>query len=124
MNVFLWILAGLLAVVMLASGVQKLIRSKADLAASGQGWVDDFPEGAVKAIGAVEVLAAIGLIAPALFDIAPVLVPLAASGVVLVMVGAVITHARRREWTNIIVNVVLLAIALTIAVLRFGPQSF
>jgi hypothetical protein len=123
MDVFLWITAGLLAVVLLAAAVPKLTKSKADLAASGQGWVEDYPGGAVKAIGALEVLAAIGLILPALLDIAPILVPLSATGVVLLMTGAAITHARRREYKNIAINVVLATLALIIAIYRFGTHS-
>jgi hypothetical protein len=54
---------------------------------AGQGWAEDFSDCAVKGIGTLEVVAAVGLIAPALVDIAPVLVPLAASGIVLLMIG-------------------------------------
>ena len=97
---------------------------RADLAASGQGWVEDFTPGTVKTIGVLEVLAAIGLLLPALLGIAPILVPLAASGVVLLMIGAAVTHARRREYKNIGVNAVLAALALTIAVFRFGSSGF
>ncbi len=42
-------------------------------------WVEDFSPGALKAIGALELLAAVGLIVPAALGIAPVLVPLAVS---------------------------------------------
>jgi DoxX-like family len=40
------------------------------------------------------------------------------------MVGAAITHLRRREYPNIVVNLVLLALALFVAGERLGPQSF
>jgi hypothetical protein len=124
MDVFLWIAAGMLAAAMLAVGSLKLAKSQADLAASGQGWVEDFSAGMVKTIGVLEVLAAIGLILPALLGIASILVPLAAAGVVLLMIGAAVTHARRREYKNIVVNAVLAALALIIAVSRFGTHSF
>ncbi|WP_414940196.1 DoxX family protein [Amycolatopsis sp. cmx-11-51] len=66
----------------LVSGVGKLFipREKIAGVASGAGWVLDFGPGAVKAIGAIEIAGAVGLILPALLDIAPVLVPLAALG--------------------------------------------
>ncbi|HEX9353566.1 MAG TPA: DoxX family protein [Streptosporangiaceae bacterium] len=83
MNIALWVIAGLLAVAFLASGAMKLTRPKEKLAASGMGWAEDFSAGTVKAIGTLEVLAAVGLILPAALDIAPVLVPLAAVGLVL-----------------------------------------
>jgi hypothetical protein len=123
-NIVLWIVASVLAVGMLASGGMKVIRPKPALAAAGQGWVEDFPGGAVKGIGALEVLAALGLILPALLDIAPVLVPLAASGVVLLMIGAAITHARRGEYSAIPINAVLGLLGLFVAIFRFGPYAF
>lgn len=124
MNIVLWIVAALLAFGMLASGSMKLARPKAALATSGQGWVEDFSAGSVKGIGALEVLGAIGLILPALLDIAPVLVPIAASGIFLLMVGAAITHARRGESSAIAVNAVIGVLALVVAVFRFGAYSF
>jgi uncharacterized membrane protein YphA (DoxX/SURF4 family) len=124
MNIALWIIAGLLAVVFLASGAMKLTQPKRKLAASGFGWVEDFSAGTVKAIGTLEVLAAVGLILPAALDIAPVLVPLAAVGLVLLMLGASITHLRRHEAQAIVVTLPLLALAAVVAWGRFGPQSF
>jgi uncharacterized membrane protein YphA (DoxX/SURF4 family) len=124
MNIALWIIAGLLAVVFLASGVMKLTRPKEKLATSGMGWVEDFSAGAVKAIGTVEVLAAVGLILPAALDIAPVLVPLAAVGLVVLMAGAIITDLRRQETRVIALPLALLALAAVVAWGRFGPESF
>jgi hypothetical protein len=64
------------------------------------------------------------LILPAALDIAPVLVPLAAVGVVLVMVGATIVHLRRRQVVPAVLNLVVLATAAFVAWGRFGPESF
>jgi hypothetical protein len=124
MNIALWIVAGLLAVGCLASGAKKVIQSRKTLVAGGWAWADDFSAGTVKTIGVLEVLAGIGLILPAAVDIAPVLVPLAAVGLGLVMIGAIITHARRHESNAIVVNVVLLVLAAFVAWARFGPYSF
>jgi uncharacterized membrane protein YphA (DoxX/SURF4 family) len=124
MNTLLWTVAGLLAVVFLAAGTMKLTQPKDKLAAAGQGWVEDFSSTAVKGIGLLEVLGAIGLILPAALDIAPIFVPLAAMGLALMMVGAAITHARRREFPLITVNTVMLALAAVVAWGRFGPQRF
>jgi uncharacterized membrane protein YphA (DoxX/SURF4 family) len=123
-NVVLWIVAGLLAVAFLAAGLMKLTQPKKKLADSGMGWTEDFSDGAVKGIGALEVLGAAGLILPAALDIVPVLVPIAATGLALLMLGAAVTHARRKESTNIVVNVVLLALAAFVAWGRFGPFAF
>jgi hypothetical protein len=125
MNSALWIIAGLLAVAFLAGGAVKLIMPKEKIAATPLGgWAEDFSGGAVKAIGGLEVLAAVGLVLPAAIDIAPVLVPLAAVGLAVVMVGAMITHLRRHEAKSIAVNLAYLALAGFVAWGRFGPESF
>ncbi|TFV83267.1 DoxX family protein [Blastococcus sp. CT_GayMR20] len=123
MNVVLWIIAGLLALAFLGAGLTKLTQPKEKLAAS-MAWVEDFSPGMVKLIGALEVLAAIGLVLPAALDVLPVLVPLAAVGLIALMIGAAITHARRSETPMIAVNVVLLLLAAVVAWGRFGPWSF
>lgn len=124
MNVALWIIAGLLAVAFLVSGAMKLTRSREELAASGMGYVNDFSDRTIKIIGTLEVLAAFGLVLPAVLGVAPVLVPLASLGLVLLMVGAVITHTRRKESQPIIVNLVLSVLAVVVVVGRFGPYNF
>jgi uncharacterized membrane protein YphA (DoxX/SURF4 family) len=124
MNVVLWIISIALAAAFLASGLMKLLQPKDKLAASGMGWTDDFSGNMIKTIGLLEVLAAIGLILPAALDIAPVLVPLAALGLVLMMIGAAVTHGRRKEYPMIAVNLVLLALAAVVVWGRFGPYSF
>lgn len=124
MNIVLWLIAGLLAAGFLAAGVMKLTRPREKLAASGMGWTEDFSPGVIKTIGALELLAAIGLILPAALNVAPVLVPLAATGLAVVMIGAMITHARRKESQMIAVNLVLLVLAAVVIWGRFGPYSF
>jgi uncharacterized membrane protein YphA (DoxX/SURF4 family) len=123
MNVVLWIVAGLLAVAFGAAGLMKLTQPK-DKLAPNMAYVEDFSAGAIKAVGALEILAAVGLILPAVLDIAPVLVPLAALGLVIVMIGAAVVHARRGEHQMILTNVVLLVLAAVVAWGRFGPYSF
>jgi uncharacterized membrane protein YphA (DoxX/SURF4 family) len=125
MNIVLWILAGLLALVFLAAGGMKLAQPKAKLTASpGMAWAEAFSPGMIKTIGALEVLAAVGLILPAALGVLPVLVPLAAVGLVLLMLGAALTHARRGEAQSVVVNAVLLVLAAVVAWGRFGPYPF
>ena len=124
MNVVLWIIAGLLAAAFGAAGLMKLTSPKEKLAASGMGWTEDYSAGQVKTIGTLEVLGAIGLILPAALGIAEILTPLAAVGLALTMVGAAVVHAKRGEGQMIPVNVVLGGLALFVAVMRFGPNSF
>jgi uncharacterized membrane protein YphA (DoxX/SURF4 family) len=122
-NIVLWIAAGLLALAMLGAGVTKAAQSK-DKLRKNMGWVDDYSDSMVKAIGVLEILAAIGLILPAALDIVPVLVPLAALGLVLTMIGAAVVHVRRNEVKTIAPSVVLLVLAAVVAWGRFGPYSF
>jgi hypothetical protein len=125
MNIALWIIAGLLAAVFLAAGAIKLAVPTRNLAAApGGGWVEDVSSGSVKAIGALEVLASIGLVLPAVLGIAPVLVPLAAVGLAVVMTGAIITHVRRHEALPIVANLAYLALAVFVAWGRFGAYPF
>jgi DoxX-like family len=125
LDLALWIAAGLLAAVLLVSSA-KLVVPKEKMAAVGAAtrWVEDFSPAALKAIGALELLAAAGLILPAALDIAPVLVPLAATGAVLLLAGAVITRLRRGERVTIVPDLVYLALAAFVAWGRFGPESF
>lgn len=97
MITFYWIVAGLAALVFAAAGGMKLARPRAALQASGMGWVEDFNPGSVKLVGALEVLGALGLILPALAGTAVVLSPVAGICLVLVMIGAVVVHIRRKE---------------------------
>lgn len=125
MNVVLWIVAILLAVMFLGAGAMKLSQPKSKLAANpNMAWTQDFSPGVIKLIGALEVLAAIGLVLPALLDIAPIFVPLAATGLVLLMIGAALTHVRRKENQAVVINVVILVLAAFVAWGRFGPYSF
>ncbi|MFE6484901.1 DoxX family protein [Streptomyces sp. NPDC088747] len=124
MNLALWIVAGLLAVVFLVSSCSKLFMTKEKLAAQpGAGWTQFYSAGAIKALGVIEVLAAAGLILPAALDIAPVLVPVAAVGVALLMTGAALTRYRLRD-KLIVVDLLYLALAVFVAWGRFGPESF
>jgi uncharacterized membrane protein YphA (DoxX/SURF4 family) len=125
MNIFLWIVAGVLAALFLAAGGNKLVQSKEKLAKNPNfGWTEDFSQGTLRLIGTAEVLGALGLILPAALDIAPILTPLAACGLAIIMIGAIITHTRRKEYQPVMINTVLLVLALLVAIFRFGPNSF
>jgi hypothetical protein len=118
MIIAVWIASGLLALANLGAGFLKLSRSKEALASS-QRWTVGFSAPVIKLIGAAEVLAAIGLIVPPLTGILPVLAPLAAVGLVILQLGAIVTHLRIGE-RMIVPNVVILLLALFVALARFG----
>jgi hypothetical protein len=123
----MWIVAGLLAVVFAFSSVVKLSLPMEKLAhAPAGGWVEDLSAGEVRAIGALEILVPLGLVLPAVLDIAPVLVPMAAVGVVLLMIGAVLTRIRSDHVSTatIIPDLVYLALAAFLAWGRLGPEPF
>lgn len=126
MNIALWIAAGLLAVAYVGGGGLKVIMSRQKIAASGPAaeWVDDFSPGAVKAIGVLDVLGGLGLILPAALGIAPELVPLAAVGLAMIMVGAAATRLSRREYKLMMVDLTYLVLIAFVAWGRFGPEAF
>ncbi len=117
MTVALWIINILLAVVFLAAGAMHAFQSREKLVSSGMAWAGDTSTGMVKTIGWLEILGAIGLIAPMASGIAPILTPLAAVGLTIVMLGAVYTHAKRKE--SVVVEAVLAVLALVSAILGF-----
>lgn len=119
MNIVIWIVQGLLAFAFLMAGSMKLLRTKDQLQPQ-QGWVEDFSQGAIRTIGAFEILAAVGLILPMLFGVLPWLTPLAAVGLVVLMASAATTHARRdNEGMNVGITSMMLVLAAFVAVGRF-----
>ncbi len=125
MDLTLWIAAGLLATVAMVGGISKTFVPKAKLAAAHGGeWTAGASVGFVKTLGVLELLAAVGLILPAVVDIAPVMVPVTAVCWVLLMIGAMITHGRLGQFKLVMLNLVYLALAAFIAWGRFGPGSF
>jgi putative oxidoreductase len=74
-------------------------------------YIWDIPPRFRTFIGVAEVLAAAGLTLPALTGILPWLTPLAAVGLIIVMLGAVVFHIRRGEFRNIILNLILLLVS-------------
>jgi len=117
MVVALWIVNVVLALAFLVAGGAKLIRPREALPSLGMRWTEDFGDASVKAIGAAEVLGAIGLIVPIATGIAPILAPIAAVALTVLMAGAIATHVRRRE--QFVPPLVLGIIAIGSAILGF-----
>ena len=124
MNVVLWILAGALAVAMLGAGGLKLVTPKDGLADKGMELGDATSRRDQGRSASLEVLGGIGLVVPALVNIAPVLVPWAAVGVAIMMAGAVVFHLRRKEIQGSLPAVALLVMAVVVAWGRFGAWAF
>ncbi|KQO96599.1 DoxX family protein [Leifsonia sp. Leaf264] len=96
MIVALWIVTGLLAILFVAAGAMKTVRSRAALQPQ-MAYVEDFSDGQVKTIGILEVLGGIGLVLPMALGILPWLTPLAAFALFITMVAAFFVHLRRGE---------------------------
>jgi hypothetical protein len=82
----LWIAQGVLAALFLFAGGMKLV-TPADVLAAQSHLPGDF----IKFIGICETLGAFGLVLPGLFRVQQQLTPLAAWGLVIIMIGAVVT---------------------------------
>ena len=118
MNVFLWVFQGLLALVFLVTGIRKLIRTDAQTRAVP--WVREIPVPVVRGIGVLEILGALGVVLPALTGILPWLTPLAAVGLVCLMLGAAWANYRVRLYPPIVVNIIILLLAAVLAYGRFA----
>jgi hypothetical protein len=120
MNIALWVAQSLLALVFLSTGLAKATLSKERLIMTGQTGVAPYPLWFIRMIGTLELLGVVGLIAPQATGIAPVLTPLAAVGLAIIMVGAATTHWSLGERVPVFaVNLVLFLISLFVAVGRF-----
>jgi uncharacterized membrane protein YphA (DoxX/SURF4 family) len=118
MNIALWTTQGILAAVFAFSGLQKNLRTKERLIASGQTGVKEFSLPFIRFVATMELLGAAGLILPWATRIAPVLTPLAAAGLGIIMVGAARAHARLHEPRNVAANLVLLALCVIVVLGR------
>lgn len=115
MNILLWVLQVLLALVFLAHGWLFLSPPPdiaAQMNASMPRWFQLF-------LGVAEVLASVGLTLPGLTRILPWLVTWAAVGIMIVMVSATIWHLIRSEFASAAITLVLLAMATFVAYMRY-----
>ncbi len=117
MNIALWIAQGLLAFAMLGAGAFKLVTPHAKLAEKMR-WALTWPPARVKLLGLAEALGAAGLIVPQVTGIVPILTPIAALCLLVLMAGAVKTHLDLKE--PIAPAAVLTALCALVALGRFG----
>lgn len=115
MNITLWVLQVLLAAVFLAHG-WLLFSPPADMVELMNAT---FSPPFRIFLGVAEVLAAVGLTVPGITRILPWLVPCAAAGVMIVMIGATILHAARGEVSSAVITAVLLLLATLVAYMRW-----
>jgi hypothetical protein len=110
MTYVLWIVQGLLAALYLLAGGMKLVLPAEEL--TGQ---FPFPALFVRFIGVCEVLGALGLILPGLLRIRPGLTPLAAAGLVIIMIGATVVTLATMDAVLALIPLVLGLLAAFVA---------
>jgi hypothetical protein len=112
MTYALWIVQALLALLFLFAGGTKLILPIEALTAQ-----TPLPGLFVRFIGVAEVLGAIGLILPGLLRIRPGLTPLAAAGLLIIMIGAVVLTLAGGEVAMVLIPLV---VGLLLAFVAYG----
>lgn len=117
MNMATWIIQGLLALVFIYSGWLKAFQY--EKVKASWGWVKTVPRGFVNFVGLIELAGAIGLILPQATGITPVLTPLAAIGLAVIVFCGGVIHLRRNEYKEIIWNMIFCVLAVFVAVVRF-----
>jgi uncharacterized membrane protein YphA (DoxX/SURF4 family) len=118
MDIALWVIQILIALAFLAAGIMKASQPIEKLK-TNMGWVENSTPIFVRLVGILEILGGIGLILPAATRILPWLTPVAAIGLVLTMIGAIIVHLQRKEYSHLGAPIILLLLALFIAYGRF-----
>lgn len=122
MNTALWIVQIVLALGFGMAAWMKLSKPKAELEPRLE-WMKDFPQNTIRVIGIAELLGAVGLILPAASGFLPILTPVAATGLAIIMVLAIGLHARRKEKQAIAINAILLLLLVFVMWGRFGAYS-
>jgi len=117
MDIALWIASGLLAFALVAAGGTKVAVPRVKLLGK-MGWAASWSDGRFKLLGLAELLGGIGVIVPHVTGILPVLTPVAALCLVVLMAGAAKTHVDRRE--SPAAAIILALLGIFVAVGRFG----
>jgi uncharacterized membrane protein YphA (DoxX/SURF4 family) len=115
MHILLWVVQVLLACAFGMAGVMKSTQPVDALTQAGIAWAGQIPLPMVRFIGVSELLGAIGLILPAATRIKPFLTPLAALGLLTIMILAMAFHLSRGEVQATPVNIVLGGLAAFVA---------
>lgn len=118
MNIAIWVIQALAAIAFLGAGGMK-VSQPLDKLAKNMSWVNEFSPVQIRLIGTAEILGALGLILPGVTGILPILTPIAAAALVVLMLGALYTHVRLKEFDKVNAPIVPLILALLVAIGRF-----
>lgn len=113
MNIALWVAQAILAFIFGMAGFTKTFQP--DKARAAFDWAKEAPVSFILFIGITEILGVIGIIVPYATGILPFLTAWAAIGFAIIMVLAMVVHARERDTRGIIMNVVFSALSLAVA---------
>jgi uncharacterized membrane protein YphA (DoxX/SURF4 family) len=123
MNIALWVLQVVVGAFFVYH-MTLLLRPNPERLRQRMKWMLEMPSALRVFAGVAEGLAGIALIFAGLIEPIDWLVPMAAAGLVLLMIGAIVFHLSRREYPNIALNAVLLLLSALIAYGRFVVQRF
>jgi len=113
MNIALWVLQILLGLYFIFVGVLHFIVPPG--LPAQMAWMYELSPTLHWISGTAEILGGLGLILPGIFKIQTRLTWIAAWGLVLVMIGAMVYHISRGETGNIVTNLVLLLLLAFVA---------
>ncbi|MBD2703125.1 DoxX family protein [Spirosoma sp. BT702] len=120
MDISLWLAQGFLAVVFGYSGWMKSTRLAPELVTIGQTGVEHLSTPLIRFIGFSELLGTLGLLLPWYTQILPILTPVSAICLGLIMLPAGIIHYQRNERRTVLLNVFIFLICLFVAYGRFA----
>lgn len=118
LDIVFWFVQWVIAVAFVASGAMKVLQPVGKLTDS-MAWVPTVKPSTVKLIGIAEVLGGLGLVLPSLMGIAPILAPIAAVALALVMMLAAIKHFQMNDAKGAVPSIVLFVLSVVVAVVRF-----
>jgi uncharacterized membrane protein YphA (DoxX/SURF4 family) len=111
MEIALWIVAAIVALMYVFSGGMKVFATAKYTATAA--WATKVSPNVVRLVGVLELLGAIGIVVPQATGIgAPMLTILAAAGLVLVQLVAIVIHIGEKETKTLPINVVLVLLPL------------
>ncbi len=114
LHIILWVAQIILGGMFIMAGMMKSTQPIVDLSKSVP-WTANVPLALVRIIGVSELLGGVGLILPSLLRIKPILTPIAAIGIILIMVFAMVYHIVNGETNVIGINVAFALVAAFIA---------
>ncbi len=119
LNITLWAVQSLMAIIFVMAGANKLFQPIAQLSQMLP-WVTTVSEGLVRFIGISELSGGLGLLLPSILKIKPVLTPVAAIGLTIIMILAMVFHVSQSQAAVIGVNFIFMALLLFIVWGRYN----